>query len=223
MDNSPSEEAQQLVRQAARALARNGLVTAYGHCSMRLDDSHFLVCAAKSMAQITDSDDGTVVNIHEPLPKGVLGEVRAHQQIYKRRSDVGGVCRIHSPHLYSISAIGRSPLARDGFGAFFAPSAPFSSDMRLLRSDELAAAVAERLGQARAILLRGSGSIIAGRTLPEAVVLSWMFEQAARVELDVLKAGAADYAPVLTEEEATIRSSFDGGVVERKWQYMTAQ
>lgn len=222
MEDMNMDEAQRLVRQAALALARNGLVTAYGHCSMRLNEKSFLVCAAKSMAQITDEDDGTIVQIDEPLPKGVLGEVRAHQQIYKRRPDVGGVCRIHSPHLYSISAIGRSPLARDGFGAFFAPSAPFSEDMHLLRSDELAAAVAERLGDARAILLRGSGSIVAGRTLPEAVVLCWMFEQAARVELDVLKAGAMDYAPVLTEEEVKVRAIFDGGVVERKWQYMTA-
>ena len=43
------EELQRDLRIAARALARAGLVTAYGHCSVRLDADCFLVCAAKPM------------------------------------------------------------------------------------------------------------------------------------------------------------------------------
>ncbi len=38
-----------VVRRAARALANAGLVNAYGHCSARIDERSFLVCAAKPM------------------------------------------------------------------------------------------------------------------------------------------------------------------------------
>ncbi len=43
------EQQQIIVRKMARALARGGLVNAYGHCSVRLDEKSFLVCAAKPM------------------------------------------------------------------------------------------------------------------------------------------------------------------------------
>ena len=39
------EQQQIIVRKMARALARAGLVTAFGHCSVRLDGKSFLVCS----------------------------------------------------------------------------------------------------------------------------------------------------------------------------------
>lgn len=215
------EELQKLVRQAARALGRHGLVTAYGHCSARIDAGQFLVCTAKPMGLIQPTDVGTLVSIDGPLPEGVLGEVRAHQQIYKRRPDVNGICRIASPFLLSMGALGRSPKVRHGPGAYFAPSAPFWDDSRLLRSDERAAGLADALGNERAILMRGNGAIIAGSTLQQAAVLSWFFEDTARVELDVLKAGGEHSAPVYGDEESRERATFEGRVVERMWDYMT--
>ena len=46
------ESSQREVRLLARASDRAGLATAYGHCSVRLDDHHFLVCAARPMGLI---------------------------------------------------------------------------------------------------------------------------------------------------------------------------
>jgi hypothetical protein len=71
-----TENSERALRQAARALARSGLVHAYGHCSVRLDAEHFLVCAAKPMGTLLPSDTGTVVRTSGTLPDGVLGEVR---------------------------------------------------------------------------------------------------------------------------------------------------
>jgi HCOMODA/2-hydroxy-3-carboxy-muconic semialdehyde decarboxylase len=215
------EAKQKLVRQAARACAKAGLVNAYGHCSARLDDDSFLVCAAMPMGLITPRDDGVIVKTRGPLPAGVLGEVRAHQQIYARRPDVGGICRIMPPMLLSVSAFGRSPRVRHGFGAYFSPAAPFWNDTGLLRSDERAAELAAALGAARAILMRGNGAIVTGQTLEQAVVLSWYFEDAARVELDVLKASGGD-GPLYSAEEAAARATFDGRIVERMWDYLTS-
>jgi len=211
---------QKLVRQAARACARAGLVNAYGHCSARLNGERFLVCAAKPMGLITPQDEGVIVNVEGALPAGVLGEVRAHQQIYARRPDVGGICRIMPPMLLSVAALGRSPHVRHGFGAYFYPAAPFWNDTGLLRSDDRAAGLATALGGARAILMRGNGAIVTGQTLEQAVVLSWYLEDAARVELDVARAGGGD-APLYTADEARERATFEGRVVERMWAFLT--
>jgi HCOMODA/2-hydroxy-3-carboxy-muconic semialdehyde decarboxylase len=39
----------------------------------------------------------SVVRYPRPLPAGVLGEVRLHQQIYRRRPEVGGIVRSMPP------------------------------------------------------------------------------------------------------------------------------
>jgi HCOMODA/2-hydroxy-3-carboxy-muconic semialdehyde decarboxylase len=215
------EDKQILVRKAARALARHGLVNAYGHCSARIDDRTFLVCPPKPMGLIQAGEDCTTVQIDAPLPKGVLGEVRVHQQIYMRRNDVNGICRFISPKLLSLSALLRVPKVRHGFGTYFAPGPKFWSGVALLRSDDKAIAVAEELGSSPGIILRGNGAIVVGETLEQAVVLAWYLEDMARVELDVLAVNAK-FAKGYSMQEAHQRATFEGGVVERMWDYLTA-
>jgi HCOMODA/2-hydroxy-3-carboxy-muconic semialdehyde decarboxylase len=91
--NAAHDARERLVRRAARALGNAGLVTAYGHCSARIDATTFLVCAPQPMGMIAAGEPGTVVSVEGPLPEGVLGEVRIHQQVYRRRPDVGGIAR----------------------------------------------------------------------------------------------------------------------------------
>ncbi len=210
-----------LVRRAARALANAGLVTAYGHCSARIDERTFLVCAPKPMGMIAPGENGTIVSIDGPLPDGVLGEVRTHQTIYARRPDVGGITRTFGPNVIALSALRATPSPRHGFGAYFSPAPPLWDDPQLIRNDEAAAALAQQLGDARAIVMRGNGAIAVGASLEEAVVHAWYLEDAARVELAVRSAGNPDTAPVLSLEECAKRAVSAGGIYERMWAYLT--
>ncbi|HYD71182.1 class II aldolase/adducin family protein [Azospirillum sp.] len=228
MGQAPMEEApikeewmeqDRLVRVAARALARAGLVHAYGHCSQRLDADRFLVCAARPMGSIAAGECGVVVPVAGPLPDGVLGEVRIHQRIYAARPDVGGICRSMPPNVMALGTLRRTPRPRHGFGAYFAPGVPLWDDPQLIRSDERAAAVAETLGMARAVVMRGNGAVTAGRDLMQAVVLTWYLEDAARVELEVLKTGLR--GAELSLEEAAERATEAGRIFERMWDFLT--
>src|SRR3546814_8762425 len=91
------------------------------------------------------SSDLTVVPIDGPLPEGVLGEVRIHREIYRRRPDVDGICRIMQPALMALSVAGIVPVPRHGIGAYFS-RVPLWNDPRLLRDDGAAAALAEASG-----------------------------------------------------------------------------
>jgi HCOMODA/2-hydroxy-3-carboxy-muconic semialdehyde decarboxylase len=219
-DRLKADDAADLVRIAARAIGRAGLAHAYGHCSVRLHETAFLVSPAKPMGLVTAEDAPVEVPIRGALPYGVLGEVRLHQQIYRRRADVHGIVRYQSPRVMSLSCLNKTPLPRHGFGSYFAPQPPLWSDTRLIRADELAAAAAERLGPARAIVLRGNGAVVVGATLPEACVMAWYLEDAARVELEVL----ATQLPglILSTEEAAARATTQGLIIERMWEWMTA-
>ncbi len=216
---NPTPAQQLLVQQAARALGKAGLVHAYGHCSLRLDETHFLVCAAMPMGMIGD-EPGTVVPVSGPLPEGVLGEVRAHQAIYARRSDVQGICRIMPPALMALSTQGLVPQPRHGIGAYFHPGPVLWNDPRLLRDDESAARLADALGDLNAIVMRGNGAIVVTDGLEKAVALSWFLEDAARVERDV-RAMGFDPPRGLSPDEVAARQVWAGGVVERMWHYLT--
>ena len=216
------EQQQTVVRKMARALARGGLVNAFGHCSVRLDDKSFLVCSAKPMGTIKPGDPGTVVSIDGALPEGVLGEVRMHQQIYKRRSDANAICRFISPNVIALAALGLTPKARHGQGAHFYPQVPFWPDPGLIRNDPAAMGVAETMGKAPAVVVSVNGAVTAGETAAQAVTLAWFLEDAARVELAALSAGLADKAPRMTEEQAKNRATWQGRIAERMWEYLTA-
>ncbi|MFT4226743.1 class II aldolase/adducin family protein, partial [Micropruina sp.] len=105
---------QRLVRLAARATGRHGLAHAYGHCSQRLDEDRFLVCAARPMGLVAVGEPGTVVPVHGPLPEGVLGEVRIHQQIYARRPEIRGIVRGMPPATMALGTARRTPRSRHG-------------------------------------------------------------------------------------------------------------
>lgn len=222
MQISASEAQECELRLTARALGRAALVHAYGHCSLRLDATHFLVCAARPMGIIRVGEPGTVVATDAPLPPGVLGEVRVHQAIYRRRPDVGAVCRIMPPQLMALSVMRRTPRPRHGFGAYFAPAPPLWDDPRLLRDDVLAERLAGMLGDAPAIVMRANGAVVVGADLREALALSWFLEEAARMETTLAAMRADGKETLLSTDEIAARQVTSGGVYERMWDYLVA-
>jgi HCOMODA/2-hydroxy-3-carboxy-muconic semialdehyde decarboxylase len=217
-----SSAQQRQLRIAARALARANLVHAYGHCSLRLDAGHFLVCAPKPMSLITSADDGVVVPVDGPLPEGVLGEVRIHQQIYRNRPDLGAVIRSMPPTVMSLSTARCTPQRRHGMGSYFPAPVPLWDDPQLIRTEQQAAGVAQGIGQGNVVVMRGNGAVVAAPTLEKALVLTWYLEDAAKVELQVRSAGLEAQGVVLNEEEAALRATDAGRIFERMWDYLSA-
>jgi HCOMODA/2-hydroxy-3-carboxy-muconic semialdehyde decarboxylase len=210
---------QVLVRMAARAIGRSGLAHAYGHCSARIDADTFLVCAARPMGLIRPGEPGQVVPVRGPLPEGVLGEVRIHQQIYAARPEVGGVCRTMPPSVMALATMQATPSPRHGFGTYFAPKPPLWDDIQLLRSDDQTRRLAEQLGEAPAIVMRGNGAVVAAESLEKAVGLTWYLEDAARIELAVRACGGE--GAIASAEECAARATDAGRIFERMWEFLT--
>jgi HCOMODA/2-hydroxy-3-carboxy-muconic semialdehyde decarboxylase len=106
-------------------------------------------------------------------------------------------------------------------GAYFAPRLPLWDDPQLVRSDAQAAALADEFGQARAILMRGNGTVTAAATLQEAVVLTYYLEDACRIELACLASGLAAEGAVMSAEESALRATWNGRILDRMWDYLT--
>jgi HCOMODA/2-hydroxy-3-carboxy-muconic semialdehyde decarboxylase len=209
------------VRLAARALARAGLVHAYGHCSARIDADRFLVCPPEPMGLIEPGAACVEVPVEGPLPDGVLGEVRLHQRIYASRPGAGGVARFMGPNVMALCALGVVPAIRHGFGTYFAPQVGYWSDPQLVRDDGRADGAIAAMGESAGLLMRGNGAVTAGASLMEATVFAWYLDDMCRVELAARSAGLAD-APAIPDAEAKARASKAGRIIERMWDHLTA-
>ena len=216
------DDLQRQLRMAARALGRHGLAHAYGHCSVRLDADSFLVCAARPMGLIAPGESGVIVNMEGALPDGVLGEVRIHQQIYRRRPEVRSIARTMPRHVMTLGTARRVPKPRHGFGSYFGAGISLWDNPQLVRSDEAASALADQLGGRHALVMRGNGAVVAADSLMQAVVLTWYLEDAAKLELEVLSAGLEQESVVLSEVECSQRATSAGLIFERMWEYLTA-
>jgi HCOMODA/2-hydroxy-3-carboxy-muconic semialdehyde decarboxylase len=221
-EGEPVADLARRVRMAGRALARAGLVNAYGHCSARIDDDHFIVSPARPLGLVPPGDPCIQVATDRPLPPGAAGEVRIHQAIYGGRPDVGGICRAQPPNTMTLSVARIMPRARHGFSSYFAPEPPLWDDPALVREAGSASGVAAALGDRPAIVLRGNGALTVGATIEEATVLCWCLEDSARVELDLRKiADSAAPWSELSGVEATRRATWEGGLLDRMWTYLT--
>jgi len=218
MAETGRSESAHIMRMAARAMHRYGLAHAYGHVSTRLDDTHFLVTPAQPLGTVGRAEQGIVVSLDEDLPAGALPEVRMHREIYRRRSEIGGVVRVQPPAIMALSAIGVTPRALHGLGAYFAPCPPLWPGVALVRDDAQAVKVAEMMGDNAAIVLSGNGCVTAGETLQNAASLAFFLEDAARVELAVRSTGKA--AREYSAEDAARRAVKAGALFERMWHYL---
>ncbi|TKW65946.1 MAG: class II aldolase/adducin family protein [Paracoccus denitrificans] len=208
------------VRVAARALGRAGLVHAYGHCSVRSLPGRFLVCPPRPMGLIQVGEPCTEVPVTGPLPDGVLGEVRLHQRIYAARPDAGGVVRFMGPNVMALGALGLVPEIRHGFGCYFHPRVGLWDDIQLVRDDDKADGAVAAMGESAGLIMKGNGAVVAGASLPEAVMLAFYLEDACRIELAARTAGRTDDA-IVPPEQAQARATRAGGIVERMWDYLT--
>lgn len=215
-----SNEQSRLLRIAGRAVGNAGLAHAYGHCSVRVDASHYLVSPSKPLALVEAGEACHLLCIDDPIPDHVLGEVRIHREIYRRRPDVGGIVRSMPPHVMALAAHGVAPKPRHGFGSYFYPAPALWDDPQLLRSDDAAAQLAAQLGIGNAILMRGNGAVVAAASIEQAVVLTWYLEDMARIDLAGRAAGLGG-APTLDEETCVRRATWSGAIAERMFQYLS--
>ncbi len=220
-DSHVPEQIQVQLRMAARALGKAGLAHEYGHCSVRLDDKRLLVCAPQPMKTIAPGEIGSVAPIEGPLPKGVLGEVRIHQQIYALRPAIKAICRIMPPNLMALSTQHLTPSCRHGLSAYFANDIPLWDDPSLLRNDTDAGRLAIAMGERPAIVMRGNGAVVVGESLEQAVTYSWFLEDTARLEMAVRQSGFDVQEGLLTPGEISARQITTVRVFERMWRYLT--
>lgn len=216
---------------ASRILAREGVVDAFGHVSIRHPEnperyilsrsrSPELVCRPDLLEFTLDNDPVTATE-HR-----LFAERPIHGAVYQRRPDVMAVVHSHSPSVvpFSVSTV---PLEQISHTAGGIPSpAPvwdirdrFSDTNMLVTTRDQGLDLAETMGGASAALMRGHGSVVAAESLKRAVLLAIYFEVNAKLLLAARMLGGETIAMSPGEQEKTAEMTALPLVVERTWDY----
>ena len=204
------------VVEAAHALSRLRLVTAYGHVSARASAA-MLITPAADLATVTEPALVEVPLEASTLPATAPGEAWAHLALYRARPDAGAVARAQPTGAVAAAAATTSLAPLHGPAAWLGESVPVHDSAHLLRSAELAERAARSLPAGEALLLRGNGALTLGATPGVAVARMWLLSGACDAFLATLAAGRVE--PLTAEEIATWRAVGDE-LLPRLWRHL---
>jgi HCOMODA/2-hydroxy-3-carboxy-muconic semialdehyde decarboxylase len=205
---------------AARALDSAGLVTAFGHVSFRDGQDGFRITPPKPLGSLGPDEPLSEVSLAEDeLPEGVPGEAWVHWAIYNSRPDVEGICRAQPPISTAVTSAGLPIRPLHGQGAFLGEVVPVYDDARLIRDREAGEALAEDLGSAGGVVMRGNGAVTVGTSVGAGAARMWVLERSA--EMNQVAASAGTPRP-LSEEEFAYWESVSEEILERIWSYLKA-
>lgn len=205
--------------EAARALARTGLVDAFGHLSARAGAAA-LITPAAPMSELHSSEQLVELPLGNglgELPAGAPKEAWVHWAIYRARPDVAAICRAQPPALLAVAAIADELPAVLGQGAIAGAPVPVFGDSRLVREPGRAERLAATLADASSLIMRGNGALTIASTPGRATARMALLERSADT---YLRAAAAGTPRPLSADEAAAWQAASDELLERLWQHL---
>lgn len=222
------DDPKRLLTTANRILAREGVLDAFGHVSLRnpADADQFLL--ARSLApELVGEDDILTFDLASqpvaPTDTPLYSERVIHGTIYRARPDVMAICHHHAPPLLPFcladlklrvvtqlgATIGKTvPLwdQRDEFGA---------TNHLVVRADE-AASLADCLGPHSIVLMKRHGATVVASSVEELVFRSIYSCRDAELQLRAMSYGAID---AFTDAEIDLAARYPQATLTRAWHY----
>jgi HCOMODA/2-hydroxy-3-carboxy-muconic semialdehyde decarboxylase len=208
------------VAEAARVLARLGLVTAFGHVSARAGEAMAITPAADLAGVTADQVIEVPLAPGEALPKGAPAEAWAHLALYRARPDAAAIARAQPASAFAVAAAASVMVPLHGQAAWLGESVPVHDDAALLRSADQAERAARCLPAGEALLLRGNGALTLGAAPGLAVARMWLLAAACDVYLKALAASGVNPVTPLSADEIASWRAVSGELLPRLWQHL---
>jgi L-ribulose-5-phosphate 4-epimerase len=207
---------------ACRMLEMVGLIDFSGHITGRVPGGKAFFIHPVSVARSeVKPDDMIEVDLNGKKLTGELKipeETPIHAAVYQSRDDVNSVIHMH-PHYAIIPSIaGQALVTVCHHGSIFGPVVPLYPDSEKITGFDQAKRMADILGKARALVMKGHGAVVA-ETSVEAVFLAALhLEENARL---LVEASAMGKPIPLPEEELkrASTSTFKPSSILKSWSY----
>jgi len=173
---------------SGRVLAAAGMADfTWGHVSARDPDGRglWIKRAGLGLEEVRFEDvqlvdwNGQRIDGSGPVHR----EVKIHTRILAAKPELGSVVHCHPEHAVAFAATGRElNLFSHTAGPLALGVARYDHARGLVDTDQVASAVADALGERKALLLSGHGVIAVGRTVALAATTAIFLEKACRLQ-----------------------------------------
>ena len=219
---------------ANRILAREDVVDAYGHVSIRHPknpDRYFLSRSrAPELVEAGDLMEYTLEG--EPVDqrgRAMYSERPIHGGVYESRPEVMAVVHNHSQPVVPFGVTGTPLRPVFHLAAIIGDDIPvwdirdnFGDTNLLVTTMEQGRNLAAALGPRRVALMRGHGCVVTGRSLKEAVMAAVYLQVNARLLLESLRLGDVKYLSPGEIAEMS-ESQVQPRTLARAWEYWAAR
>ncbi|HEY7035408.1 MAG TPA: class II aldolase/adducin family protein [Thermomicrobiales bacterium] len=193
-----------------------------GHVSARAGDRVLMKRNGIGLEEVTPED---VLTLDFDARK-IAGEGRVHleavlhTEVYKVRADVGAVIHTHPPYTTALAATGaKLELLNHDAVLFKDGLALFDETAELITEAKQGAAVARALGDKRAVLLRGHGVLVAGKSVPWAVYTALTLERA--IQIQAIARALGELRPMSAEmAEQVYPAKYRDEYLDTYWDYL---
>ena len=202
---------------ALRIISHEGLSDAFAHLSARTDGGDAMLFMPRKSPALVNSNELFVVDFEKPVPQSSI-----HQAIYKTRGDVKAVFHFHSPAVILLSVIGQTIRPMHNYSAIFYEGVPLYTGTGQVESPARAGEMANLLGNAKAVILRGHGAVVVGHSIREVCMLAVYLEESARLQTEAMKLGT----PMFIERddaERIAKRTFKLASTDRAWEHFKAK
>lgn len=214
---------------ANRILAREGVVDAFGHASIRDPDRPERYWMSRARApeciEVEDLMEFTLDGIPvDPSGRKPYAERHIHGAVYEQRPDVHAVVHNHSPSLIPFGVTG-TPLrpvmhmcaSMGTHVPIWDSRAAFGDTNLLVTSMAIGRDLAATLGHRPVALMRGHGCVVTGPSLRDVVFNSVYLELNADLQIKARSLGEVTF--LSAGEVAAILETRSSFTYERAWEY----
>jgi ribulose-5-phosphate 4-epimerase/fuculose-1-phosphate aldolase len=202
---------------ALRIISHEGLSDAFAHLSARVDDGKKMLFMPRKSPALVRSKELFVIDFEKGVPQSAV-----HQAVYKAREDAGAVFHFHSPAVILLSVVGQTVQPMHNYSAIFYEGVPVFEGTGQVESPERAGEIAQILGAAKAVILRGHGAVVVGQSIREACILALYLEESARLQVETLKLGTPKFFS-RQEAERIAKRTFKPASTERAWEHFQSK
>ena len=215
---------------ANRILSDQGVVDGFGHVSARHvgNATRFLLARSMAPGLVTAEDimefnlDGNAI---DPRGRALYAERFIHSEIYKAHPEIKAIVHSHSPSIipFGVTSIPLQPIYH--MSSFLGAGVPIfeireaggpATDM-LIRTPELGAALARKVGKSAVVLMRGHGDVVVAASVEQVVFRAIYTEVNAKLEAQALQLGGGE-VNFLNAEEAANATATNNAVLSRPWE-----
>jgi ribulose-5-phosphate 4-epimerase/fuculose-1-phosphate aldolase len=157
-----------------------------GHLSARTQeqsDIMFMKGRGLCLSEIFSQDLVTIDFDYKKIggERDAHGELPIHIEIYKKRPDVNCIIHTHPIYTTAFSATGQTLRPVNNEGVLFATPLPyFDAVTDLIVTLELGEALADKLGDEKAIILKNHGIVVVGESIEKATITAFLLEKAVK-------------------------------------------